>query len=243
MLLSRERKRVQLTPEGEGLFLLTKQFFEIEEQIENYMSQSRATIEGTLRIIVDNAYFVTDILGRFRAHYPNVHISLRTGNSADVLKTLRAYDAEIGVVGSLSPESDMRTLGLGSSPIVAFAARGKLDDASRPRTLRELAEMPLVFREKGSKTRQNLEAEAKRQGVLFHPVIEVEGREALREIVAAGGGVGFVSRAEFGHDSRIEEIPLKNTEMSMSEALVHLSQRRDVRLIQAFMRFAENPEL
>ncbi len=239
LLFYRERKQVRLTPEGENLFLLTKKLFEIEEQIEEYMSETRAAIEGTLRIIVDSAHHVTGILSSFRERYPNVHVSFRTGNSEEVLAALRSYNAEIGVVGSVSPGNDMTSFDLGSTPIVAFAARGLQSVHSSELSLRELADMPLVFREKGSKTRQKLEAEAAKQGLQLAPVIEAEGREAIREIVASGAGIGFVSKAEFGRDDRLLQIPLKNVDIQMNETLIFLNQRNDVKVIRAFMSFAE----
>ena len=219
---------------------MTKRLFEIEEQIEEYMSETRAVVDGTLRIIVDSAHHVTDVLSKFRNLYPKIHVSLRTGNSQDVLNALRSYNAEIGVLGSLTPGHDLEALDLGSSPIIAFAAKGMFLDVSRAYSLKELADMPLVLREKGSRTRQKLEEEAEKQGVHLKPVIEAEGREAVREIVASGAGIGFVSKAEFGHDDRIVQIALKDVDFQMDETLIFLGQRRDVRVIRAFMEFAHN---
>ena len=63
---------MQLTPAGMKLFMLTKQFFEIEDQIREYLSESRSEIDGTLRgeprivvigTIVDRTRF--DALGGF----------------------------------------------------------------------------------------------------------------------------------------------------------------------------------
>ncbi len=238
LLFHRERKRVQLTEQGERLFILTNQLFETEERIEEYLSESRTAITGRLRIVADSAHHVTEVLSSFRADYPEVFVTLQTGNTAEVLAKLRAYNAEIGVVGSLDPGKDFDRLDLGTSPIVAFAARGFLAPREQPYALSELAKMPLVFREKGSKTRQKLEEFAARLGIDLTPTIEAEGREAVREIVASGAGVGFVSEAEFGNDARLVRLPLKRVRMSMTETLVCLSQRRDVRVIRAFMRKA-----
>ncbi len=238
LLFHRERKRVELTREGEQLFRLTKHFFEIEQQIEEFMSESRAAVDGTLRIIADSAHHVTGILSRFRERYPNVVVSLRTGNSEDVLEELRAYNAEVGVVGSLSPGRDMDAINLGATEIVAFAAKGFLPAGTECLGLSDLAGMPLIFREKGSKTRQKLEEEAARQGVTLTPAIEAEGRETVREVVASGAGIGFVSMAEFGHDERLCKIALKDIDIRMSETLVYLGQRKDVKVIRAFAALA-----
>jgi aminoethylphosphonate catabolism LysR family transcriptional regulator len=238
LLFNRNRKRVTLTPQGEALFHLTKQYFGIEAQMGEFLSETRAAIDGTLRIIADSALHVTDLLTRFRTRYPNVQISLRTGNTAEVLEDLRSYNVEIGVAGNLEPGRDMDFVNLGTSEIIAYAARGLLPESKPTLRMDELANWPLIFREAGSKTRQKLESEAARHGLTLTPSIRAEGRETERELVASGAGIGFLSRAEFGHDHRVVAIPIEGTDMSMSETIACLSQRKDVKVIRAFMDMA-----
>ena len=238
LLFHRDRKQVRLTETGEALFVLTKRLFEVEAQIGDFLSESRAALEGTLRIIVDSAHHVTDTLRRFQARHPGVFVSLRTGNSEEILDALRTYDAEIGIVGSVDPGREFEVFDLGSTPIIAIAARDFQIGGGRTMTLREIAMLPMVFREPGSKTRQKLEEEAARQRITLRPAIEVEGREAMREVVASGAGIGFLSEAEFGHDARLVRVPLMDAEMAMNETLVYLAQRRDLRLIRTFMELA-----
>ncbi len=202
------------------------------------MSETRASVDGTLRIIADSAHHVTDILSRFRTRYPKVFVTLRTGNTGDVLDALRSYNAEIGVLGSLSPGSDLRVVDLGGSQIVAFAAKGTVPKGLTSMSLKDLSKKTLIFREAGSKTRQKIETEAAKQGVILTPAIEAEGREAVREVVASGAGIGFVSQAEFGNDDRLAQIPIRDADIRMTESLVYMAQRREVKVIRAFMEFA-----
>ncbi|MEP2029843.1 MAG: LysR substrate-binding domain-containing protein [Paracoccaceae bacterium] len=238
LLFHRERKRVRLTTQGTHLFRFTKQYFETEQQIEEYLSATSAAVDGELRIIADSAHHVTFFLGQFRKRFPNISVTLRTGNTEGILENLRAYNAEIGIVGGLPPGSDMETLDLGSTEITAFAARDFTVGSSGTLSIMELAGLPLVFREGGSKTRQKLEEEAKKQGISLTPAIIAEGRETVREVVASGAGIGFVSQAEFGHDNRLTQIRLRDVDIQMTETMVHLKQRRDVKVIRAFMDFA-----
>ncbi|WP_281855918.1 LysR substrate-binding domain-containing protein [Litoreibacter halocynthiae] len=235
LLFNRDRKQVTLTPAGERLLLATKQFFEVEQQISDVLSENRAALDGTLRIIADSAFHLTHRLKAFRSKHPKVLVSVQTGNTADILTALRNYDAEIGLVGSLNPGPDMEITNLGTSPIVAFASRDLLKNPTNKITIKELSQYPLVFREKGSKTRQKLEEEGLRQRVVLKPAFEVEGREAVQEIVAAGVGIGFVSEAELGRDERLIKLQLDCPQLTMSESLIHLKQRSDVLLIRAFM--------
>lgn len=235
LLFNRERKQITLTPIAEDLLLATKQLFEVEERIDDLLSESRRELQGHLRVMVDSAFHLTERLVRFRKKYPEVTVSVRTGNTEDVLASLRNYDVEIGVVGSQDPGSDMCVESLGSSDIVAVAAKSFLNRRIDRLTLSELKEYPLVFRERGSKTRQKLEDEALRAGVLLKPEVVVDGREAMLEIVASGIGVGFVSSAEFGNDPRLVKMGLTDLSLSMNESLVYLQQREGQRTIRSFI--------
>ena len=238
LLFDRQKKQISLTRKGQDLLELTRPMFEIEARVLEFLSESRALTSGTLRVIADSAYHVTGVLSRFRARYPGVHITLRSGNSQEVEQELTAYRADIGVLGRAVKAGKFQSVFLGTTPIIAFAAKGFPNLPVHPVTLAKLANYPLVFRETGSKTRQKLEEAAKAQGVHLSPVIEAEGREAMREIVAAGGGIGFVSDAEYGRDERLVKIPIQGLAIPMDETVVCVSQRKDVRMIRAFMALA-----
>lgn len=238
LLFKRDRKQLQLTPAGSELFKHTRHLFELEDQIEQVLTQSRASIEGRLRIVADSACHITNILRSFRRTYPEVRVQIRTGNSQDVLAGLRNYEAEIGIAGSVPSAKDLEVLHIGQTPIVAFAAKGMFSEARTSLTLRELIEKPVVLREHGSTTRRAIEDAAFKAGFELEPAIEAEGREAVREIVASGMGVGFVSMAEFGNDERVRHYEIEGANLSMHEHVLCLAQRRDVRVIQAFRGLA-----
>ena len=236
LLFHRDRRQVTLTAAGEELFRLTREFFEVEERIGAFLDQSRGEITGKLRIVADSALHITGAVGHFRAAHPNVFVSIQTGNTHEVLQLLRTYGAEIGVVGNLEPAPDLDLVDLGRSPIMCIVRKGYLADETSSLGLKDLSRYPLIFREQGSRTRANLEAETRRRRVHLSPAIEVEGREAMREVVASGAGIGFVSEAEFGHDNRLTLVPIRDLQLAMSEALVTLKARRDVPVIRAFQK-------
>lgn len=236
LLFHRDRRQVRLTQAGEDLFRLTREFFDVEERIEDYLDRKRSAISGKIRIIADSALHITDAISAFRADHPNVFLSVHTGNTQDVLQRLRNYEAEVGVVGSLEPTPDLDLVDLGLSPIIAIARKDYLPNDTNHLEFSDLQNHPLIFREQGSRTRADLEAEAHRRKTRLTPAIEVEGREAMREIVASGAGIGFLSEAEFGHDQRLVQIPIAGMGLAMSEAIVTLKSRRDVPMIRAFKK-------
>ncbi|MDE3027992.1 MAG: LysR family transcriptional regulator [Paracoccaceae bacterium] len=239
LLFRRDGRRVQLTEAGEALHQMTKRFFDVEDQIAQQLSQSRAVLSGNLRIMADSAIHVVPTLAAFRRRYPQVLVQVRAGNSAQVLESLRNYDVEFGVLGSLEPTPDLDIHGLGATPIVAISSAGLGLAIPEVVTFEELAHVPLVFRERGSQTRLRVETEARRQGVTLRPALEVTGREAMREVVGTGLGVGFISDAEIGHDPRIRRHRLDVPALVMTESLINLTARCDLPLIRAFLREAK----
>jgi len=235
LLFNRRRKQVTLTDAGQRLFDILVPMFEQESRAREFLTESRALTEGAIRIIADSTCHVTDTIRRFQARYPAVRLTLTSGNSQDVLDALAAYRADIGVLGNHVPNGDMTALSLGTSPIIAFARKDFPGLSGPPPDLAQLAKFPLILREKGSKTRQKLEEAALGQHTPLVPAIEAEGREAVRDLVATGIGIGFVSEAEYGHDARLRKIPLSGPAILMEETVVCLKRRADVRVIRAFI--------
>ncbi|MEQ8290912.1 MAG: LysR substrate-binding domain-containing protein [Roseovarius sp.] len=238
LLFHRDRRQVRLTEAGEALLRLTRPYFEAEAQINEHLSQSGAAVAGELRVIADAAHHVTGLLRELRTKHPQIMVSLRGGNTGEILDELRAYRAEIGVVGDIAPGPEFDTVPLGGAEIIAFAPPDLLPPGASALPLSYLMQRPLVLRETGSKTRQKVEEEAARQGLRMTPGIVAEGREAVRELVASGAGVGFVSRAELGADDRVRAVSIEGAKLRMDETLVCLSQRRDLRLIRTVMDLA-----
>ena len=238
LLFNRRKKQVTVTKAGEKLLEITNRLFEVENQALELLSESRALSSGRLRVIADSALHLLHILKPFREKYPGVHVSVRSGNTEEVINALFGYHADIGVLGDLPEHREFETVKLSATPLVAFAAVGTRMDGINQLAIADLANHPLVLRESGSKTREKLEKAAEKAGIVLDAAIEAEGREAIREIVASGAGIGIVSEAEFGHDPRLRKIPIVGEKLYMEEALICLNERSAGKLIRAFMDMA-----
>ena len=87
LLIRRKNKKITLTDEGKKILLLTKQLFEVEQQIEDYISESGQELAGSIRIIADSASHVLNILAAFRKKYPKVKVIL----DQETLKKLKIH--------------------------------------------------------------------------------------------------------------------------------------------------------
>lgn len=238
LLFSRQHRQIALTAMGERLLAITHRLFDAEDQARGLLSESRALRLGTLRLAADSVHHVLQVLTAFREIYPGVRITVSAGNTETIVAQLQSYDADIGVLGDMAPHRDFEFIPLNAAPIIAVAAPDHPIASRRSLSLAELADLPLVIRESGSRTRRLLEQRAAETGVRLGYAIEVEGREAALDIVASGAGIGFVSEAELRGDRGLARIALDGPPILMEESLICLSERKENKAIKAFLDVA-----
>jgi DNA-binding transcriptional LysR family regulator len=93
----------------------------------------------------------------------------------------------------------------------------------------------MVMRERGSNTRRAIEEMLQKTQVKPKVMMEIGSREAVREAVARGIGIGTVSTAEFIPDPRIRMLPFSDVEVFNYAHVVCLEERKGERLIRAFL--------
>jgi DNA-binding transcriptional LysR family regulator len=69
------------------------------------------------------------------------------------------------------------------------------------------------------------------RGLALGEVLEVNSREAVRETVAAGLGIGAASESEFGSDWRLVPLSIEAEELAMTEYVACLAERSDLSLV------------
>lgn len=235
LLLHRHGKQIVPTDIGRELLEITHRFFETETQARELLSSRRDRLDGQLRIIVDSPIHLIPALSRYSSKHPEVKISFSSGNSEQVLSKLASYDADIGVMGAAIDNTDFACFHLNTSPLIAFVHQTHKLAKRRTISLADLCKHTVIIRETGSRTRSSLEHLLKTNKLTLQHSIEAAGREAVKELVQGGIGVGIVSQAELGNDPALIPLKLKGCTTSMSESLVCLQTRLHTRTIASFI--------
>lgn len=238
LLFNRTSRSVALTDAGRHLLAITNRMFECEGEALEYLKESQDLLVGSLTLSADAPFHVLRIVRAFRNRYPGVTVNLKIGNSEDILNQLYDFDADVGVFSHVPDDARLKVLSLRDDPLVAVINRDHPWAGRGAVKFKELAGEPLVLRERGSTTRRLVEQEFARLELQMGPVMEVEGRESIREAVATGNGIGFVSKPEFGFDSRLVMIELKDCKLPMHEYMVCLENRAETRVVRAFWEMA-----
>lgn len=237
-LFERAGRGVRLTGLGERLLIETRRLDAVLADVERVLTGGRTVSRGTLRVSADSAVHVLPILAELKRSSPGLSFSIRIDNSDQVLRQVLTDAADVGVMARATTDERVHSIMLRQDRLVLLVAA---DDplARRKRVaLASLGGRDLVVRERGSITREVFEARLAAAGVAIGQVFVVASREAVRETVAAGFGIGVIFRSEAASDPRLETVEVAGADMSVAEYAVCRAERRSIGLVGHFLESA-----
>jgi DNA-binding transcriptional LysR family regulator len=135
----------------------------------------------------------------FQAANSGTVVSLRSGNSQDVLKMVLDGEADIGIVRSVN-HPEVETLTLRDDPLILVGHPAHPAARKRRVRLEEAESFPLIFYDRGSSDWTLSQGLFRRAGLLPNVVLEVEGIEAARRMVERKLGLAFLPQIAVMHD-------------------------------------------
>ena len=240
-LFVRHGRHIELTDIGQSVFSITRKIFRHEAEVEQLLSSARTLTSGRLQVAADSPYIVTPLIARFQRLYPGINVSIRYGNSAQLMSWIDNRRCDVAFLPNI-PADDGRLFSISLSPdrLVAFVSQDHPWSSRHAVSLSELATQKVILREKGSNTRFNFESALQESQVELTQVMEISGREGVREAVAAGLGIGVVSENELGADSRLVSLVVSDAELVNQEFVVCLNELRGVDVIRTFLDLVLN---
>jgi aminoethylphosphonate catabolism LysR family transcriptional regulator len=235
-LFVRLGRRIELTDIGKSAFSITRLMFRHEEEVEHLLQSARALKSGELRVAADSPYIATPLLAQFQRIYPGIQISIQYGNSQQLMSWIESRRCDIAFMPNI-PQEDERLYSIPLLPdrLVVFVSQDHDWAERRSVSIEELVTQRVILREKGSRTRSIFEEAVAQAGQALNDVMEISGREGVREAVAAGFGIGIVAENELLADSRLRALPVNDAELVHAEFVVCLQEMRSLRVNDAFL--------
>jgi aminoethylphosphonate catabolism LysR family transcriptional regulator len=235
-LFVRLGRRIELTDIGKSAFSITRLMFRHEEEVEHLLQSARALKSGELRVAADSPYIATPLLAQFQRIYPGIQISIQYGNSQQLMSWIESRRCDVAFLPNI-PQEDERLYSIPLLPdrLVVFVSQDHDWAERRSVSIEELVTQRVILREKGSRTRSIFEEAVAQAGQALNDVMEISGREGVREAVAAGFGIGIVAENELLSDSRLRALPVSNAELVHAEFVVCLQEMRSLRVNDAFL--------
>ena len=233
-LFNRHGRQTTLTPLGHSLFAITTRLFATEDEVRHLLGDVTTLARGQLRMAADSPTHVMPLLARLKERHAGLVFSLRIGNSADVIRRVLEFECDVGVMAKPVSDPRLATLPIRDDHLVVFVPVRHGWARRRAIRMNDLAGRDLVLRERGSITREVFEARLAEAGMLPGRLLEVETREAVREAVLAGFGIGVVFASELGPDRETHALEVRDADLGVTEYLICLEERRRLPLVEGF---------
>ncbi|MFZ3321836.1 MAG: LysR substrate-binding domain-containing protein [Usitatibacter sp.] len=209
-----------------------------EEAIEGLV----ALEQGLLDVAVINAgdYFFPWLLAAFRERHPRIHVRISVGNREELLERLAAHGVDLAVMSHPPAEKRFSAESFAPHPHVIVAAPGHPLAKRRGVPLERVAAEPLITRESGSATRLAMEQAYHEAGVVPRIEMEIASNETIKQAVAAGFGLGFLSAHAVQQElalGSLAVVAVRGFPVMRQWYVVHLRDRRLPPITEAFQRF------
>ncbi len=247
-LFHRRGYRMTLTGAGSKLLAIAQKLLALESEAEYLLRDSGQLHQGELKIGAVGPFHVIEMVAAYRSRHPGMQLSIRMGNSQQVLADLERYDTDVAVLAGLYERPELHAREYARHAIILFVhaehafaktfSTGHTSANSVPITA--LHGQPLLLRESGSTTRLALEATLKAAQVTPRTDLQIGSREAIREAVARGLGIGAVSEAEYVADPRFRVLRIEGDPAHTSTYVYCLSERRESLLVGSFLRACDH---
>lgn len=194
-LFERQGKSITLSREGQSLRAYTSNIIQSYESMLEYVDEIKGFRQGHLVISITTTanYFVARILAAFSKQYPQINISLDVTNRQNILNQLENNEPHLVIMGEPPRGHELKSEKFMSNPLVVIAPPDHRFQHQRL-DLNTVLEEKFVLRESGSGTREAIERHLKTYGQTCTSGLEMSSNEAIKHAVAAGFGLGIVSR-------------------------------------------------
>jgi LysR family transcriptional regulator, transcriptional activator of the cysJI operon len=245
-LFERNGTRIRLTDAGQRLLQHTEELFAVYRNIEFDMSSLTQRHSGRLYLggsMTTAPYIIPPILAKFHGRYPEVQVSLITGNTQQIELALEQQEIDLGIVEGRSRHSSISytefmkdEIVLVSNPAHPLAKRASI----RPE---DLTRIPLILREPGSGTLEVVAHALKGIGIKLSQLkkeMQLNSTEIIKSYLLNAPCMAFLSIHAIGKELQNNEcciIDVKGLRIERNFYFARL-QGDTQALPELFMKFA-----
>ncbi|GEN24837.1 LysR family transcriptional regulator [Halomonas cupida] len=196
-LFERPGRRLTLNDIGHRLLPRAEQML---DQLQEFMVAAHEpddALQGMLMVAASatiGTYLLPPLAGQFGALHPGVDLRLRLRNTGEVIADIQRFEADLGLIEGRCHEPGLASeawcedrMEIVCAPNHPLAQLGTIDDEG-------LAREDWILREPGSGSREVLEAAVLPRVTRLRVRMELGQHEAIKQAVAAGLGLGCLSR-------------------------------------------------
>lgn len=213
-LFERIGKRMHLTTAGEATLRAATAILGQLRALDEELAAQRGVDGGLINVGVISAgdYFFPGLLAAFCARHKDVRVALSVSNRRELIQRLDRNQVDLGIMGNPPEDGGFEAVAFAHHPIVIIAPPTHPLARRRRIALASLAHEPFISREHGSDTRETMDETLHRARIRPRVAIEAGSNETVKQAVAAGFGIGFLTIHAVGLDVEAGRLAILDVE-------------------------------
>jgi len=233
-LFDRTGREVRLTKAGEIFLRYASRILTIRKDLLNALSEFSQGIRGELSLgasTIPGEYLLPKLMGAFKKEHPRFTLSLKLGDTKEIVQKLLQGDIEFGLIGAKLNHPSLHYEKYDDDEIMIVAPSDHPLARKRSVRFEDLLKEPWIIREEGSGTQMAVERVLRKKGKSlkdFNVVVEMGSTSSVKEGVKAKLGLTFISRRAVEEEldrNLFTAIPLLDGMGSISRQIYIVSHR------------------
>ncbi|MDG1213359.1 MAG: LysR family transcriptional regulator [Flavobacteriaceae bacterium] len=232
-------RRIYITAFGREIAAAAEKIIE-EVQAINYMTlEYKGRLTGRLKIssVSTGKYVMPYFLSDFMKDHSGVELSIDVTNKKKVIESLEKNEIDFALVSVLPSQMNIEKLDLLQNKLF-LVGNSKANITSGVKSNDAFQDLPLIFREKGSGTRQTMEGFLKSNTVSVNKKMELTSNEAVKQAVLAGLGYSIMPLIGLKNElsnKELQIIPMKGLPITTNWSLIWLKGKKHSPVSLAFL--------
>jgi DNA-binding transcriptional LysR family regulator len=235
------QRRIHVTALGKEIALAAESIISEVDNI-NYKSQNfKNNLAGHLRVSIVSTgnYIMPYFLSDFLKNNKNVDLTMDVTNKSKVIRSLLDNDIDFALVSILPQDIDVQKFNLISNELFLVGNSDVVMDGSFKD---QLADMPFIYREEGSGTRQVMEKFISKHKIKIRKKLVLTSNEAVKHAIISGIGYSIMPLIGIRDEIKnglLKIIPIKGLPLKTTWQLIWLKEKRLTPIAESYLKYLE----
>jgi DNA-binding transcriptional LysR family regulator len=240
-------RKIYITDFGREIAIAAENIINQVHAINYKTLAYKGQLTGRLKIAVVSTgkYVMPFFLADFMQQHAGIELIMDVTNKNKVIESIENNEVDFGLVSILPQTLNIEKLDLLQNKLyLVGSTKTKFDKHDNEKEL--FKDLPLIFREKGSGTRQTMEGFIERNNLTVLKKMELTSNEAVKQALLAGLGYSIMPLIGIKnelHNNELQIIPIKGLPIKTTWSLIWSKGKKHSPVSLSFIAYLQNEKL
>lgn len=247
-IISRGKREISLTPEGELIANYAKRMAALESkllyELKNIDTAAKKIRIGVTHTAESNMF--TEIVGYYSLNNPNISIIIITDTTSNLYKMVENYELDLAYVDGMIEDSSLKFFPVDKDDLVCVLSINNPLVSQKSVTLEELKKERLILRLQTSTTRKIFEAslEYNNDSIKnYNVVLEVDNIATIKDLIRKDFGISVLAKSacmDEVNKNKLAILPIEKLQMIRQNYIIYNVYFNHVEIIKDIISIYNN---